>query len=632
MAYSLLSGILLAAATASAQLARPGLSDVVPISGPVAGDILLTSPDHQVFANRSSYCGEFVRIPFFSFTVFHDDGQVQSHRENLRIPGEFSAVSNRGELWAAGAFCPEGKPIAKISASGELAWQATLNSSPRAIAVDQAGRGIVTGVAGGLAVVEAIDQETGAPQFTVRFGGEKTGCTITGACAASTTPGAIATGDDGTIYVAGTTNATDFPVTSNAAYAACGDCSTAVSRAFLVRLSPAGQVLYATYLPFVPGAISLAVDRRGGAYVAVAAQINNGNTSVEAVGPTGAEVYRVTIPFKATSISADGEGRVIGLKPMTAPAPPLAFRLSPSGELDALGTVFTGSDHTAVPLGDSVVGVRSLAPAFLYRWTMAATPTPAVTHIASSTGQRAIAQVAPGELVSFYGSALGPPVGQIAAFDSNGRLPVQLGGVKVLIDGSPAPLLYASDTQVNAVVPWGVKDTARVQLCAAVCAPAVDLLVVPSQPNWFTEAPPSDLSYLGRVAIAFNSDGSRNSEQNPARPGSVMTLFVSGTGEAQRGLQDGAIGVPGQGTPVLPIQLTMDVDLLFRGAAYSGPPTVVPDILYVGSLAQTANEVVQLNIRLPELDVPLVHSAQLSLKVGDASAPAAAIFVMNGGV
>jgi hypothetical protein len=110
-----------------------------------------------------------------------------------------------------------------------------------------------------------------------------------------------------------------------------------------------------------------------------------------------------------------------------------------------------------------------------------------------------------------------------------------------------------------------------------------------------------------------------------------MTLFLSGTGEARGGLQDGAIGIPGQGTPVLPMQLTMNVDGLWRGAVYSGPQTVLPDILYAGSLAQTANEVVQLNIRLPEFDVPTVHSAQLTLKVGDASTPAATIFVANGG-
>jgi uncharacterized protein (TIGR03437 family) len=621
----------LAAAPLYAQPARPGLSDVVPLSDSLAGDILVSSPDHQVFASRLSYCGEFSQIPSFSFTVFRDDGRVQSHGASLRIPGELAALSNQGELWVAGILCTEGKALARIQASGELAWRTSLSGAPRAIAVDGAGTGIVAGVADGLAVVEALDRETGAPRFTVRFGGDKTGCASSGACEASTTPAAIATGDDGSIYIAGTTNATDFPVTANAAHASCGDCTTEVSRAFLVRLSPAGRVLYATYLPFAPGVISLAVDRRGAAYVAVSAQIVSGSTNVEGISPNGAEIYRVTLPFAVTSISADGEGRVVGLKPMFWPDPPLAFRLGLSGELDGYGTLYTGSDHTAVPLGDSVVGIAGAAPPFLYRWTMAATPAPAVTHMASSTGQRAIAQVAPGELLSFYGSALGPTVGQSAAFDSNGRLPVELGGVRVLIDGRLAPLLHASDRQVNAVVPWGVKDAVRVQLCAAVCAPAVDLLVVPSQPNWFTEAPPSGLSFLGRMAIAFNSDGSRNSEQDPALPGSAMTLFLSGTGEARGGLQDGAIGIPGQGTPVLPMQLTMNVDGLWRGAVYSGPQTVLPDILYAGSLAQTANEVVQLNIRLPEFDVPTVHSAQLTLKVGDASTPAATIFVANGG-
>src|SRR5207248_1630680 len=131
--------------------------DVVPISDPIAGDTLVTSPDHRVFASRFSFCGEFVQTPSFSFTVFRDDGQIQSRGEGLRIPGEFAALSNRGELWVVGLQCSEGKPLAKIDASGELAWRAALNSGPRAIAVDRAGRGILAGAAGGSAVVEAID-------------------------------------------------------------------------------------------------------------------------------------------------------------------------------------------------------------------------------------------------------------------------------------------------------------------------------------------------------------------------------------------------------------------------------------------------------------------------------------------
>lgn len=141
--------------------------------------------------------------------------------------------------------------------------------------------------------------------------------------------------------------------------------------------------------------------------------------------------------------------------------------------------------------------------------------------------------------------------------------------------------------------------------------------MAPAQPNWFTEAPPSDLIFLGRIAIAFNSDGTRNSGQNPARPGSTMTLFVAGAGKTQDALQDGAIGVPGQGTPSLPLQLTINV----------GPQTATPQILYAGSLSQTANAVVQINIRLPDLDIPTVRDAQLILKVGEASAPPAVIFI-----
>lgn len=417
------------AAIAHAQDARPGLTGVVTIPGaePPSVTSLFASPNHQVFAGRASACDQSASgIPLFSFFVLDAGGQILSQSAGLKIPADFVAVSNQGDLWTAGIFCAGDQPLARIDKSGQVAWRAPLDFNPRAIAVDPAGRGVVAGVAGGMAAVAAIDPVTGAPQFTVKFGGVSTQCANGGACTPATAPAAIVTGDDGSIYIAGTTNATDFPVTPSAAHGACGDCSTTTSRVFAVRLSPAGQILYATYLPYSPGVISLAVDRQGAMYVAVSAQIISGNAYLVALSPSGVEIYRTTIPFTVTQISADDASQVTGVKPTFFPNPPIAFRLSPAGELNAYGTVFTSSDHTTVPVGDSVVGIEAGQPAFLYRWTMAESPSPAITHMASSEGQHAVAQVAPGELLSFYGSGLGPATAETAVFDANGLLPVQL--------------------------------------------------------------------------------------------------------------------------------------------------------------------------------------------------------------
>jgi len=71
----------------------------------------------------------------------------------------------------------------------------------------------------------------------------------------------------------------------------------------------------------------------------------------------------------------------------------------------------------------------------------------------------------------------------------------------VLFDGIPAPLLYAQDNQINAIVPWELD-------------PGIFRL---------------DSEAFGRGAI-LNQDGTVNSKKNPAKRGSVISIFATGTG------------------------------------------------------------------------------------------------------
>lgn len=83
----------------------------------------------------------------------------------------------------------------------------------------------------------------------------------------------------------------------------------------------------------------------------------------------------------------------------------------------------------------------------------------AVFGVASATGGRMKAYVGPGEFVSLYGSLLGPSPGVGATLDSQGRVANQFAGVQVLFNGIPSPLLYASQGQVNALVPYGIMES-----------------------------------------------------------------------------------------------------------------------------------------------------------------------------
>jgi hypothetical protein len=82
-------------------------------------------------------------------------------------------------------------------------------------------------------------------------------------------------------------------------------------------------------------------------------------------------------------------------------------------------------------------------------------PVPSIGSIvnAASGAQSA---VSPGEIVTIYGVNIGPIAPAGVTVDSFGNVGRNLNGAQVLFDGIPAPLLYASASQVNAVVPYEI--------------------------------------------------------------------------------------------------------------------------------------------------------------------------------
>src|SRR5260221_313220 len=64
--------------------------------------------------------------------------------------------------------------------------------------------------------------------------------------------------------------------------------------------------------------------------------------------------------------------------------------------------------------------------------------------------------VSPGSLATVFGSSLASVTGS-AQLDSSGKLPLQIGGTSVTIDGQPASLIYVSPGQLNLVIPDGIQ-------------------------------------------------------------------------------------------------------------------------------------------------------------------------------
>ena len=192
--------------------------------------------------------------------------------------------------------------------------------------------------------------------------------------------------------------------------------------------------------------------------------------------------------------------------------------------------------------------------------------------------------IAPGEIVSLFGSGLGPADPAQFRLDPNGRVPTTLAGVRVLFDGIAAPLLYVASGQINAIVPAGIRGKARVTVRVengGVSAAPFTVSVVDLAPAFFT------LDGTGSgAAAALNQDGTINTPANPAHRGEVVALFGTGALWAA-GTIDGAIN------PLVINSLPLNFEVW--GMTASRPV----EVLFAGPAPGQFAGMFQLNIRIP---------------------------------
>jgi uncharacterized protein (TIGR03437 family) len=363
----------------------------------------------------------------------------------------------------------------------------------------------------------------------------------------STGISSLAVDASGYAYLGGSTWAPDFPVTPGAfqkTYAGPAGPFNA-SDGFIAKLNLTGTGLaWATYLGGTAedSVSSLAVDLSGNVWAAGAtasAEFPNAN----GWNPTGSDFL--------VGLNALGSSLLYSARFPDGSAAQ-AVAIDPSGMVHAAGRT----------------GLVSTLPPDRPRH---------VFGIANSAWGPVSGRIAPGELISLYGPGIGPDTPATFQFDSAGLAPKKLGGVEVWIGTLPAPILYVSKNQVNVVVPFGVTgDSARVRVSlSGVAAPEFTAYVDPNAPQIFRNADGS--------AAAVNEDGTLNSAANPARAGSIVSIWVNGITPAQ------------------------DVDgALQTGAAYYSCCGIVGpfedehvDVPYVGAAPGMITGVAQINFRVP---------------------------------
>lgn len=119
-------------------------------------------------------------------------------------------------------------------------------------------------------------------------------------------------------------------------------------------------------------------------------------------------------------------------------------------------------------------------------------------------------------------------------------VPTQLAGTTVFFDGSPAPILYVDKTEVRTIIPFRTANQLGTVLKVVYQNVSSNAIVLQSH-----VASPALFTLVGGIgqAAALNQDLSANSTKNPARRGSVLTLYGTGGGALVSAVQDGSIAM-----------------------------------------------------------------------------------------
>jgi uncharacterized protein (TIGR03437 family) len=240
-----------------------------------------------------------------------------------------------------------------------------------------------------------------------------------------------------------------------------------------------------------------------------------------------------------------------------------------------------GVYHTTITV---TAGAQSIDIPVTLTMTSGAAVTPIVGTVVN--GASAIqSAIAPGEIITLHGTNLGPPTAAGLVLQ-NGQPATTLSGTRVLFDGVPAPILYASVDQLNVIVPREIAGRSVTLLEVeyfGTRSTAVGIPIVDASPAVFT----LDSSGAGPGAV-LNQDNTVNMPANPADRGSVIQIFATG---ANSPVTVTIGGVDAQVTYAGPAPQSVDGLFQINAIVPSSltPATAVPLVVRAGSKeSQTA--------------------------------------------
>jgi len=502
------------------------------------------------------------------------------------------AVDRKGNAYVAGTTTTGHAFVTKLVPDGsgffyDVLFPATNVEEATAVVTDTEGNAIVTGFTSSGAVwvspgvVQSLPggsqnvfitklDDGGHVIFSTRLGGSGV-----------ETPRAVQLDSAENIYVAGQTTSLDFPTTPGSFQPApiVPMWNNASPGGFIVKLSADGSaVLYSSYVMSLEtpgqGVTALAVTASGEAYLA---------------GSTGAG-SAVTESAPQICFGGSADVFVAHLDPQGALLESTYVGGPHSDTTQALALANDGSVMLVAYPSDSTglttfSRIRFGGPGWSAPPCLSPDALNAATLHSEGTG------IAPGEFITLTGFGIGPKNGAVYQPDAQGRAPRQLAGVQVFFDGVPAPILFAQSRQINVLVPFELNGKSSTNILVQYNGIPVGPVAVPltfGVPGIFRLQ-----SGVSAQAAALNQDGTLNGPSNPARPGSVVTLWGTGFGATDPPCATGDLNVLAA-TNLAPNMSVLLADIVVPGVAGRINPAY-----YAGSAPALLCGVEQINVLVP---------------------------------
>ena len=226
---------------------------------------------------------------------------------------------------------------------------------------------------------------------------------------------------------------------------------------------------------------------------------------------------------------------------------------------------FTASDTSVAPLTVNVTLIVNQQ-------------TPVIAAVVNAASF-APGPIAPGEIITIFGSNLGPlvPVG-LQVDPASGKVATLLAGTQVFVNGVLAPMVFASAGQVSAIVPYATPTLGATFVQVQFQGLRSEVFVVrliDATPGIFLADP------SGQGAI-LNQDQTPNSAQNGALPNTTVSIYATGEGQTDPPGVDGTIN--GNSPPIPHLKVTVQIDGLAADVSYAGgAPGLVEGVMQVNA-------------------------------------------------